>query len=124
MSRTELGRLFQSANSLDILVYVHEHPGCFKSDVYRDVTRNAHTREKIDMMENIGLLEITPYAGKGRIMNLTDKGKRLFDLLIEAEAVLREPSTIRPEISFKAEADCFHSNNPGCKSVPSSESAQ
>ena len=92
-----MGRLFQSANSLDILVYVHEHPGCFKSDVYRDVTRNAHTREKIDMMENIGLLEITPYAGKGRIMNLTDKGKRLFDLLMEAEAVLREPSDDPPE---------------------------
>ena len=92
MSRTELGRLFQSANSLDILVYVHEHPGCYRSDVYRNVTRNAHTREKIDMMEDYGLLELTPYGGNGMIMSLTDKGKRLFDLIMEAEAVLKGPS--------------------------------
>ena len=39
---TLLGTVLRSANSLDILLYIRDHPGCVKSAVYRDVTRNAH----------------------------------------------------------------------------------
>ena len=47
MSRTKVGELFESANTVDILFFVRDNPGCFKSEIYQNVTRNAHTRKKI-----------------------------------------------------------------------------
>ena len=90
---TLLGTLLRSANSLDILLYIRDHPGCVKSAVYRDVTRNAHTRELMDTLRSEGLLSIEP-TGRGNVhfLELTDRGMRVADLLIRLEEVLDGPS--------------------------------
>ena len=90
MSRTRIGAILESANSVDILLYVHKHPLCLKSDIYRNVSRNAHTREKIDMLCDESLLNMEP-AGKGNgcVLTLTEKGRRIVCLLLEAEETLR-----------------------------------
>ena len=90
-SRTVLGTILQSANSLDILLYIRDHPGCRKSEIYQNVTRNAHTPEKIASMASMGIIEVTcTQRGNVTQMSLTDRGLRLTDHLLAAESVLRE----------------------------------
>ena len=97
-SSTVLGTILQSANSLDILLYIREHPGCRKSDIYRSVTRNAHTPEKITSLASMGLIEMARTSRSNvTLMSLTDRGLRLTDHLLAAESVLRE--TVMPEPS-------------------------
>ena len=90
-SSTVLGTILQSANSLDILLYIRDHPGCRKSDIYQSVTRNAHTPEKIATLASMGLIEMTCTSRSNvTLMSLTDRGLRLTDHLLAAESVLRE----------------------------------
>ena len=97
-SKTVLGTILQSANSLDILLYIRDHPGCRKSDIYQSVTRNAHTPEKIATLASMGLIEMTSTSRSNvTLMSLTDRGVRLTDHLLAAESVLRE--TLPPEQS-------------------------
>ena len=96
--RTVLGTILQSANSLDILLYIRDHPGCRKSDIYQSVTRNAHTPEKIAALASMGLIEMARTSRSNvTLMSLTDRGVRLTDHLLAAESVLRE--TLPPEQS-------------------------
>ena len=89
MSRTRIGEILESANSVDILLYVHNNPLCLKSEIYRNVSRNAHTRELIDTLYSEGLLSIEPMGrGNAHVLELTDKGKRIVDLLLLLEDVL------------------------------------
>lgn len=88
---TLLGTLLRSANSLDILLYIRDHPGCVKSAVYRDVTRNAHTADRIGRMADMGLIDIeTTSRPNTVVLSLTEKGMRFTDHLLAAESVLRE----------------------------------
>ena len=93
MTMTRVGAILGSASCADILLYVHDHPLCLKSDIYRNVTRNAHTRELMDTLRSEGLLSIEP-TGRGNvhILELTDRGMRVADLLIRLEEVLDSQS--------------------------------
>ena len=85
--------MLESANTVDILLYVHVHPLCLKSEIYRNVSRNAHTRELMDTLHSEGLLSMEPTGhGNAHILELTDKGRRVADLLIRLEEVLDSQS--------------------------------
>ena len=89
MSITRVGAILGSASCADILLYVRDHPRCLKSDIYRNVTRNAHTRELMDTLRSEGLLSIESMGcGNAHVLELTDKGKRIVDLLLQLENVL------------------------------------
>ena len=89
MSRTHIGFILESANTVDILLYVHDHPLCLKSDIYRNVSRNAHTRELMDMLRSEGLLSIEPTGrGNTHMLVLTEKGMQVADILLELEETL------------------------------------
>ena len=89
MGRTRVSTILGSASCVDILLYVRDHPRCLKSDIYRNVTRNAHTRELMDTLRSEGLLYIEPTGhGNAHVLELTDKGKRIVDLLLQLENVL------------------------------------
>ena len=89
--RTTIGTILGSSNSVEILIHIHENPGCRMSDIYRDITRNAHTRERIQTLADMGLLEITP-TGRGNsvLLQLTEKGEKVVGLLLEAESILND----------------------------------
>ncbi|TQS79622.1 MAG: hypothetical protein A3205_02230 [Methanomassiliicoccales archaeon Mx-03] len=91
MSRTRIGEILESANTVDILLYIHDHAGCYKSEIYQNVTRNAHTREKIESLSSAGLISISPAEnGNGNILDLTDKGRAVMELLRELETILED----------------------------------
>lgn len=89
--RTTIGTILGSSNSVEILFHIHENPGCRMSDIYREITRNAHTKEKVLFLADTGLLEITP-AGRGNsvLLSLTERGERVVGLLLEAESILND----------------------------------
>ena len=89
MNGEKLDRLFHSANCVEIVFYIAEHPGCMKSEIYKFVSRNAHTSDKIQAMADEGIIEIIKTDGsKTTYLDLTDKGRALHDLLMRAEAIL------------------------------------
>ena len=89
--RTTIGTILGSSNSVEILIHIHENPGCRVSDIYREITRNAHTREKVHTLADMGLLDITP-TGRGNsvLLSLTERGERVVGLLLEAESILND----------------------------------
>ena len=88
MSKTKIGELLESANTVDILFYVCDHPSCMKSEIYRVVSRNAHTREKMDTLCTEGLLALELGDGGRCILTLTEKGEAVTGLLAEIETLL------------------------------------
>ena len=93
MSRTRISTILESAKSVDILLYVHNNPMCLKSEIYRNVSRNAHTRELMDTLHSEGLLSMEPTGhGNSHILELTDKGRRVADLLLRLEEALGHSS--------------------------------
>ena len=89
--RTTIGTILGSSNSVEILIHIHENPGCRMSEIYRNVTRNAHTKEKVLFLADTGLLEITP-TGRGNsvLLSLTGKGEMVVRLILEAESILND----------------------------------
>ena len=88
---TKLGSLLETSNTLDILLYIRDHPLCKKTDVYRNVSRNIRIPAKIDEMEGMGLILFGGVIGsRATHLLLTDKGIRFVSLLTEAESVLDE----------------------------------
>lgn len=88
-SRLLIGTILESANMVDILFYIRDHPRCSKSEIYRNITRNAHTPEKMLALRDMGLLEIID-AGRSNVMflSLTPKGEEIVELLSRAERLL------------------------------------
>lgn len=88
--RSRIGRFLGTANAVDILLFVRANPGCMRSDIYRTVSRNAHTSEKISTMVEQGLPESTMVDGR-TFLNLTGRGSELAELLYRAETILAGP---------------------------------
>ena len=89
--RTTIGTTLSSSNSVEILIHIHENSGCRMSAIYRNVTRNAHTRERIQALADMGLIDIT-FTGRGNsvLLSLTERGERVVGLLLEAESILND----------------------------------
>ena len=84
-----LGEVLEPSHAISILFYVRNHPGCTRSDVYRDVTRNANTLWKMRMLEAHGLLDMSsrgPYNSFP--LRLTERGERAVELLDELAGLL------------------------------------
>ena len=91
MSKTRVGDILESANTVDILLYIHDHPNCRKSDIYQNVTRNAHTKEKIECLGKEGLIDMEQTGRPNAILlSLSEKGQNLTDILLEAERILTQ----------------------------------
>ena len=69
---------------MSILLYVRDRPGCTRSDVYRDVTRNANTLWKLRLLETRGILDMSQRGSYNScLLRLTDRGERVAELLTE-----------------------------------------
>ena len=89
MVRSRLDRILSSANSMDILLYIHEHPGCRKSDVYNFVTRNVHTLDKLHEFRDCGIIEMDE-NGNRAFLYMTEKGDEVAEALLKIRELLGE----------------------------------
>ena len=77
IDRTTIGTIFSSSNSVEILIHIHENPGCRMSEIYRNVTRNAHTKEKVLFLADTGHFRLAGFPSAGCIAGCS--GRRKFD---------------------------------------------
>lgn len=89
MSRSDLDQLISSASSVDILLYIDSHPGCKKTNIYSNVTRNVGTLEKLREFREAGLLDMDEPICRTTIP-LTEKGKRMAAALREIGETLSQ----------------------------------
>ena len=93
-----IDRIFSSANSVEIIFFIANNPMCKKSDIYQYVTRNAHTNEKIGRLVEEGLIQVHPTNHRNMtLLSLTDKGMLVYNILMQAEELLRGPAEDDPE---------------------------
>lgn len=80
---------------IPMLLYIGEHEGCTRSDIYAAVARSVNTPGKIDMLESGGLVESTVVGGVGRL-TLTGVGAEVVERIREIDALIRRQSPKGP----------------------------
>ena len=67
---------------LDILLFLRENGTCIKSQLYDAISRGTRMPDKLDMMEEAGLITMKqPEMSKCCNISLTDLGRRIGDFL-------------------------------------------
>ena len=84
-----MDRLLRKAHSVSMLIYIYEHPYCKRSDIYQQITRNAHTPEKLDYLASKGLIAQESF-GRMTVMSLTEKGEELVSHILRMEELLSD----------------------------------
>ena len=101
----DIAEVLEPSHMVAIILYVHDHPGCMRSDVYRDVTRNANTLWRSDVYRDVtrnantlwklrllearGILDMSQRGSYNScLLRLTDRGERVAELLTEIGRVL------------------------------------
>ena len=87
MARSRLDRLLCNANSMDIILYIHDNPWCRKSDIYSNITRNVHTLDKIHEFRDSGII-LVEEEGNRAILYLTEKGEGIAEALMRIRELL------------------------------------
>ena len=72
---------------LSTLLYLKDHDGCKKIELYRDVSPNPRMPNKLSVLENLGLIRIDQESKRCNIF-LTDKGKAVCESLGVIEKTL------------------------------------
>lgn len=89
MSRDPI-RILESSCVMEALIFISEHEGCTKMDVYRGVVRNSAMPAKLDMMAEAGLISFSA-RGRSTGIDLTDTGRRVAACLAEIRDTLADP---------------------------------
>lgn len=81
--------LLEERHMLSTLLYVREHPGCSKSDLYRAVSKNPRMPDKLEILQSLGLLRLYNRDGSSStFMELTDKGSEFAEAIASADRLL------------------------------------
>jgi len=88
--RTEfsVADVLEDRHAISILLFLAEHPDSKKTELYEHIPRNARTPSKISSLEDAGLLVQTPFRSSV-LLDLTDAGKEVADLLMEIDRILK-----------------------------------
>lgn len=80
--RLELIDVLGEKHVLDILLFLCENGTCIKSQLYDAISRGTRMPDKLDMMEEAGLITMEqPEMSKCCRIALTDLGRRIGDFL-------------------------------------------
>ncbi len=82
-------RLLEPAHTMSVLLYVLEHDGCMKTDVYRAICHNSTMARKLDALRDAGLL-VHVLGDDATRLHLTEKGRRVAEILGEIRRVIGE----------------------------------
>lgn len=88
MNRDPLS-LLESSRSMSILLFIREHEGCRKMELYDAVCGDGRMPKKLDNLEAAGLIA-QKRSGMSTFLSLTDKGRRVADVLEEIQRIMEE----------------------------------
>lgn len=76
-----------NAHSLSIIIFILEHDGCTKIELYKEVVRNSRVPDKLDALEGEGLIRQVRNGRATRIF-ITDKGRNVAKLIRGAALIM------------------------------------
>lgn len=78
---------------ISVMLYLLEHDGCKKTDIYRDVSRVQRFPEKLELLRDNGLIDIRKAMGNTTIISLTQVGTEIAQHLVEMQAIMAGTET-------------------------------
>ena len=85
--------VLEERHMIAVLLFLRDHEGCMKSDIYRALTRTPRFPEKLDLLESSGLITVDDIDRRATCIRLTDKGRRISDHLVEMQAIMADTET-------------------------------
>ena len=75
---------------ISTLLYLYEHGPSRKMDIYENVSKNPRMPDKIEKLEEYGLVKIAPDTeGKATVViSLSDKGERTAKMLVDLDRII------------------------------------
>ena len=83
-------RLFEEKHVMHTLIFIGQHPGCMKTEIYDAISHNPRMPEKLEMLENAGLVMKTN-DDKCIRYGLSPMGFHMAQLITEASEVFDHP---------------------------------
>lgn len=81
--------VFENSHSTMIMLFLLEHDGCRKCELYDGVCRNCRMPRKLDDLEDEGLL-VQERIGGVTLLHMTDKGRKVAEALREADRLMNQ----------------------------------
>lgn len=81
-------RVLEERHMITVMLYLLDHDGCRKTELYRDVARSPRFPEKLDLLQAHGLLEMEIIHPKAIIVHLTDKGRAIAENLVRMQEIM------------------------------------
>lgn len=75
---------------ISTLLYLYEHGPSRKMDIYENVSKNPRMPDKLEKLEEYGLVNIIPDT-EGRatvIISLSDKGEKTTEILVQLHEMI------------------------------------
>lgn len=85
--------VLEERHMMAVLLFLRDHEGCMKSDIYRTLNRSPRFPEKLDLLESSGLITVDDIDRRATCIRLTDKGRRISDHLVEMQAIMADTET-------------------------------
>lgn len=76
-----------TSHASSAMVFVSEHNGCNKTDLYWTVSHNSTMSRKLEDLDHTGLMDQT-FDGRGFLLSLTPEGREVADHLSAIEDLL------------------------------------
>ena len=75
---------------ISTLLYLYEHGPRRKMDIYENASKNPRRPDKIEKLEEYGLVKIAPDTeGKATVViSLSDKGERTAKMLVDLDRII------------------------------------
>lgn len=82
--------ILENSSNIGVLLYVLNHDGCTKQEVYTCYKRNSMMSKRIDELVEKGFLwiESVGYRGSGTALHLTEKGGAVASRLQEISSII------------------------------------
>ena len=80
--------VLEGRHMISVMVYLLDHDGCRKTDLYDVVSYNIRMPDKLDRLETSGLITQERTRGRAVLLRLTDTGRKVGEELLRIEGML------------------------------------
>lgn len=90
MQDSEGARILEEKHMISTLLYLYEHGPSRKMDIYENVSKNPKMPDKLEKLEEYGLVNIIPDT-EGRatvVISLSDKGEKTAEILVQLHEMI------------------------------------
>ena len=86
--------VLEQKHMLTLILYLDKMSPVLKTDIYNDVSRCSNMTQKLDDLEDLGLIS-TYYTGRtnSHIMMITEKGRLVADCIREIRSIIESDSS-------------------------------